>query len=76
MFNPNPQCEKECRFSIGLTTRTAAYYQPIYDKHGNNTNPDMNTTTTSMGCHVCGKQWVVRTTNGEHKVEEVSNGNE
>jgi hypothetical protein len=33
------------------------YYPPVYDKHGNNTNPDGNITSGSVACNVCNKQW-------------------
>lgn len=57
MMNPNPACQKECRFSYGPTMTTAMYYTPVYDKHGNNLNPDMNSTSGSVDCPVCGKHW-------------------
>ena len=55
--NPNPTCEKDCRFSYGPTMTTCMYYPPVYDKHGNNTNPDMNSTSGAVDCSVCGKHW-------------------
>lgn len=47
----------KCRIirSGGMTT--AAYYSPVYNEHGNNLNPDMNTTTYQMLCLTCGKKW-------------------
>ena len=70
MTNPNPTCDKDCRFTKGITTRTCVYYQPIYDKHGNNTNPDMNITGYSMSCLVCGMEWNVNEQNGMTTIEE------
>lgn len=61
MNNPNPNCEKECRFHYGMSTTTAMYYEPVYDKHGNNLNPDGNITSGEMSCSVCGKKWGYRT---------------
>lgn len=57
-MNPNPNCELDCRFQIGMSSTTLAYFAPIYDKHGNNVNPDRNTTTTQIHCNVCGKSWI------------------
>ena len=71
MTNPNPTCDKDCRFTTGAGSRTCAYYQPIYDKHGNNINPDMNTTTYSMSCLVCGMEWLVEEQNGKTTIEEL-----
>ena len=73
MTNPNPTCHKDCRFTTGVGSRTCTYYQPIYDKHGNNTNPDMNTTTYSMSCLVCGKERFVKEQNGKTTIEEKNN---
>lgn len=55
--NPDPSCNKECRFTYGPTMTTAMYYAPIYDKNGVNINPDMNTTYGEVSCIVCGRSW-------------------
>jgi hypothetical protein len=57
-MNPNPACEQDCRFHIGMSATTCAYYAPVYDKNGKNLNPDGNTTTTQIHCSVCNKSWV------------------
>lgn len=57
MMTPNPTCELECRFSTSFGMTTAMYYPPVYDKHGVNLNPDMNVTSTTVNCSVCGKSW-------------------
>lgn len=36
---------------------TCVDYPPIYDKYGNNINPDRNTTTYHYECGNCGKTW-------------------
>ena len=36
MKNPNPDCERHCKFVYGYSVATAMYYDPVYDKHGNN----------------------------------------
>ena len=56
-MNPNPTCTNECRFSPGLSMTTAVYYAPIYDKYGNNVNPDRNMTSGSINCHTCNRSW-------------------
>lgn len=55
--NPNPNCDKECRFSEGISSTTAMYFPPVYDKHGNNLNPDGNITSSMISCGVCGRRW-------------------
>ena len=63
-INPNPECTDECAFSTGPSMVTAMYFTPVYDKHGNNLNPDRNWHTTEVSCHKCSTSWRVRT-NGE-----------
>lgn len=57
-MNPNPTCEKDCRFHTGFEMTTDTYYPPVYDKHGNNVNPDRNIISGSIRCSVCNKQWM------------------
>ena len=52
-------CDKECRIRHSGGQTTMAYYPPIYDKYGRNTNPDMNVTTSTAHCVTCGKNWSV-----------------
>lgn len=48
----------KCRISPnGPSMTTLAYYQPVYDGHGNNLNPDRNTTYCPMKCSTCEKEW-------------------
>ena len=63
--NPNPNCEKECIFRADMTTTTSMYYPPIYDKKGNNLNPDGNITSGTISCSTCNRQWVAKTQYGE-----------
>ena len=49
------------------------YFPPVYDKHGNNVNPDGNITSGSITCNACKKQWFYRTQLGETTFEEVQN---
>lgn len=72
MFNiPDPSCTNECRFTLGVSITTAMYYPPVYDKHGNNLNPDMNTTTCDVSCSVCGRSWVSSTVLGKTDYREI-----
>ena len=57
MQNPDPTCEKDCRFSYGPTITTAMNFTPVFDKHGNNINPDGNITSGEISCRVCGRSW-------------------
>ena len=69
IFNPKPEnifkklsqgCDKNCKFQqSGPSTMTAMYFAPVYDKEGNNLNPDGNTMTSSYHCTECGKSWRV-----------------
>ena len=63
-MNPNPTCKDECRFTCGPTMTTCMYYHPVYDKHGNNLNPDMNSTSGNIDCTVCKKSWTYTSVNG------------
>ena len=55
---PDTSCDRnDCRFTFGPAATTLLYYTPIYDKHGNNTNPDGNTTTCDITCSTCKRVW-------------------
>ena len=70
--NPNPDCKKDCRFTeCGPAMITAMYYAPVYDKHGNNLNPDGNTTTQDIKCGVCGKMSTSYTQYGQTQYKEI-----
>ena len=70
--NPNPDCKEDCCFAeCGSATTTAAYYAPVYDKHGNNLNPDGNITTRNITCGVCGKMWTSSTQYGQTQYTEI-----
>lgn len=70
MTNFTPFCKREdCRISgSGTGSITAAYFEPVYDKHGNNLNPDRNVATMYYNCGICGKSWNVETCAGETKI--------
>lgn len=50
-------CPNECRIEFGMSMETCAYYPSIYNKQGENINPDRNTTTGEASCNACGKKW-------------------
>ena len=50
-----PKCNAS-HYSVGISTSTLAYYQPIY-KDGVNINPDRNIHTTNLQCIECGNNW-------------------
>jgi len=57
IFPECPSDRDDCLFEeIGRQT-TLAYYAPIYDRAGNNTNPDRNVTSYRLYCHTCGRRW-------------------
>lgn len=70
-MNPNPGCEGECRFRVGTGMTTCAYYPPVYDKHGNNVNPDRNVTSGNVWCNVCDKRWWYSTQYGKTTFKEL-----
>lgn len=65
MTEHNCDTPDKCRIQKSFSTTTMVYYPPIYDGHGNNLNPDRNTTTTEMKCWACGKEWVERSGGGK-----------
>lgn len=69
-MNPNPTCEKECRFTHSGGSTTMMYYPPVYDKHGNNINPDGNITSGTTTCLVCNKKWNYSTQYGKTRYDE------
>lgn len=64
-MNPNPDCVREdCRFTVSGTFTTCIYFSPIYDKYGNNLNPDGNITAGSVECTTCKQKWSYETQHG------------
>lgn len=59
-------------YSQGLSMMTCAYYPPVFDENGVNTNPDRNVTTNTYACTKCGKSWSVATQYGvEPSIQEL-----
>jgi len=58
-FDPAKDCDREdCRIQESGGSTTCMYFPPIYDKYGNNINPDGNITTYHMKCSTCGTSWI------------------
>jgi hypothetical protein len=68
--NPNPNCEKECLFTKSGSMSTLMAYIPMYDKNGNNVNPDRNIISYNISCVVCGKLWSAEECMGETSFRE------
>lgn len=52
------QCERnDCMIRIQSGFTTDAYYPPMYNKDGENVNPDNNVTTGTANCIHCKKNW-------------------
>lgn len=70
--NPNPDCDKECRFTTeSYSITTDMYFPPVYVKQGNNINPDGNIISTTIYCSVCGKSWNSSTQYGKTTYTEI-----
>ncbi len=54
-----PYCQKPTERTGGAGSVTLAYYTPIYNKYGNNINPDRNTITSIWYCTGCGNSYTV-----------------
>lgn len=57
MKNPNPNCEKDCRFTYHSSVSSAMAWYPEYDKNGKLLNANPNYHMTSVSCKVCGQRW-------------------
>lgn len=67
------ECERDdCAISASEGMSTLVYYVPIYNKHGENINPDMNTKSGSGLCNKCKRQWIYKTVRNETTVTEVT----
>lgn len=53
---------------------TAMYFPPVYDKNGDNINPDGNITSGAIVCNTCKKQWHYSTQFDKTTFKEVENG--
>ena len=71
-INPNPDCQKECRFGEFGGATTLMYTTPVFDKHGINVNQDMNTTTYEMRCSTCKRQWIVAKKPNSITIKEIT----
>lgn len=70
---PNHNCPRnDCRYVVGVEMTTSVYYKPIYNKQGENINPDGNVTSGEMYCSSCNKKWTYKTQYGNTTYKEVS----
>ena len=69
MINPNPTCEKLCKFISQNEMTTLIGWTPVYDKFGKQLNRDPNTTKKTVCCLTCGKQWYLSSTLGVTTIE-------
>ena len=68
--NPNPTCEKSCKFQYSNEFATTLAYNNVYDKHGNKVSEDPNTYSGAVDCLECGKHWTYISKYGVTKFEE------
>lgn len=54
-----PYCEKPTKRTGGGGASTLAYFHPVYDEKGNNTNPDRNTHTSTWHCYDCKNNYTI-----------------
>ncbi len=52
-----PYCKTPTIRTGGAGSVTAAYYEPVYDENGVNTNPDRNTVSSYWHCQECEKSY-------------------
>ena len=70
---PNPNCPRnDCRYISGVSMTTSMYYQPVYNKHGENINPDGNVTSGEITCSSCNKKWTYKTQYGNTIYKEAT----
>jgi hypothetical protein len=46
-------------YTQGASMTTLAYYVPVFDENGVNTNPDRNNSTTTYTCTKCNTDFLV-----------------
>jgi hypothetical protein len=55
----NPLCDRDdCKLQEQHSCTTLAYYQPVYNSEGVNTNPDRNRISCTVNCSTCGRSFV------------------
>lgn len=54
-----PYCQEPTIRQSMYSTTTAAYYPPVYNEKGENTNPDRNTITNYYHCTKCDKDYCI-----------------
>jgi hypothetical protein len=69
MINPNPNCEKDCRFTYEGESTTLLGWTPVYDKTGVQRNENPNIRKQTIDCLTCNKRWCFETQYGQTKIE-------
>ena len=73
---PNPNCPRnDCRYAVGVGMTTSMYYPPIYNKDGQNINPDGNVSSGELSCTSCNRKWEYKTQYGNTTYKEVPQQN-
>jgi len=67
MIIPDPDCNRQCRYTRGITSTTMVCDPPLYDREGNKINSDRNVTSYEMHCIACDRRW--RLTSRNNAVE-------
>ncbi len=66
IFTLTKDCKSDaCRVSYGGSATTLMGFTQEYDKKGNPLHRDPNITTSNFGCSTCGRQWKVKSRDGE-----------
>lgn len=66
---PDKNCEGDCRYEIESEITTLAAHTPIYDKNGNNINPDPNIIYGKIFCSTCNRLWSYKKQYGKYFYE-------
>lgn len=67
---PDKDCQGNCRYTIESETTTLVAYTPVYDKNGDNINPDPNNISGKMFCSTCNRLWSYKKQYGKYFYEE------
>lgn len=71
---PIIECDRDncCLQESSPSVSTCIYFPPTYDKYENNTNSDSNTTSDSMKCSACNREWSTTTQFGKTTYKEIT----
>ena len=70
-INPNPECaDKDCQFTQSLI-KCDDNFEPSYDKHGKNKNPERRGHSYTLTCNKCNTSWHVKTNGVDTEITKV-----